>query len=99
MGLRIRVLVVETEQEGRWERGLRGKINRMWWRTGIEAFDFCLLFIYVFLAVLGLHRCVVFLSSCSALASPCSGLSLQRTGSSALGLQKLWLLGSRALAQ
>ena len=64
MGVRIRVLVVETEQEGRWERGLRGKINRMWWRTGIEAFDFCLLFIYVFLAVLGLHRCVVFLSSC-----------------------------------
>ena len=63
MGLRIRVLVVETEQEGRWERCLRGKINRMWWRMGIEAFDFCLLFIYVFLAVLGLHRCVVFLSS------------------------------------
>ena len=47
MGLRIRVLVVETEQEGRWERCLRGKINRMWWRTGIEEFEFCLLYFYL----------------------------------------------------
>lgn len=41
---RIRVLVVEVEREGRRERGLRGKINRVWWRIGIEEFEFCIIY-------------------------------------------------------
>lgn len=41
---RIRVLVVEVEREGRRERGLRGKISRVWWRIEIEEFEFCIIF-------------------------------------------------------
>ena len=57
------------------ERWLRGKINRVWWGTGLKSLTFVFfVFIDVVLAVLGLCCCVVFLSSCNARSPHCSGL-------------------------